>query len=90
MKNFIIWGALTLGLVGNQGCVTAEAKNEISTNAAASDGVLRLWDTLTPEQQHTAYWKQARAWHNLDYAVNGVEIPAEYLGDGVAPVESGQ
>lgn len=87
MRNFIIWGALVLGLGG---CISSEAREEISINAAVSDAVIQRWDTLTDDQQKQAYWKQARAWHNLDYSVNDKPIPEKFLTDpwAVAPVSS--
>lgn len=58
-------------LVLATGCVSQAVRDQITTEVAVHDRVLKLWSKLTPAQRHVAYQKSAAAWRAQDRNVNG-------------------
>ncbi len=58
-------------LVLATGCVSQAVRDQIKTEVAVHDRVLKLWPGLTPAQRHEAYQKSGAAWRAQDRNVNG-------------------
>ena len=58
-------------LVLATGCVSQAVKDQITTEVAVHDRVLKLWPGLTPAQRHKAYQMSGKAWRAQDRNVNG-------------------
>jgi hypothetical protein len=66
---------LVLGLAS---CVSSEVEQQVRDQAAASAADERDWPYLSPAQKSTSIHDSARGWATLNYALNGVPIPAAY------------
>jgi len=85
MKNVLRITALSIILFTSACTCTKPVKEEIGVQTAVGTGVLKDWDKLTDDNKKQAYWKSVRGWHNMNYALNDVPVPADFQKDPWAP-----
>ena len=70
--------AISLALASSGCAPSRETRVLVATAASTADGDLREWDALPEAKRKRAFWKLTRALHVLDFALNDVELGAEW------------
>jgi hypothetical protein len=69
-----------LTLVFTPACVIVpgEVEDAIKVNAAAGDGDLGSWDSMTPLERKYAFWQSVRFSHRMDESINDTPMPQAF------------